>query len=133
MLHVSLGNHTFLNLWKKAIQSAIDTPFEQEAMMYIQYGLCFNEFGQSPLTMQINQNLQSDIEAMMKILLLQPERDYFVYLQNHFFKLIEMKSQTFLKFLDKCSSTTVLTDQKMIWTAKGNNDYSSARTKFIND
>ena len=67
---------------------------------------------------------------MFKILLLSPERDYFIYIRNYFFQLLEMQNKKFEKFLDLCSYNVIF-KTKLKWDKEKDQAFYTSKTRYI--
>jgi hypothetical protein len=57
--------------------------------------------GRRPLTMSLMQQSPKSMEVMLGMLMMDPEQDYFRYIEPRLFKFFETKSSVFFKFLDQ--------------------------------
>ena len=79
-----------------------------EAEDFIYYVLFSNMVGQSPLSLALKKYAKPQIETMIEILgLSHASYDYFKHLKVYFIQLLEMKSEVFESFFDRCHIETV--------------------------
>ena len=88
------------------------------------------ETGRRPLTMCLMQSSPKCMEAMLEMLMLNPQQDYMKYVEPRLFKFMATKSIVFYNFLDRSCRKFMF---RIVAEQNVDRLYFSRRTQYVND
>eukprot|EP00347_Sterkiella_histriomuscorum_P019266 403342303 len=132
ILHMMATKESFLQMFQKDAEYQINDMDYKDAEQYYFLSIYPNNDGVSPLEIALNQHAPRAVELMLDMISSRPKYNYSKYLIKHFYKLLEMKSESFSKFLSIC---TFKIDRffKCQWSYQRDERQFSNHTSYIED
>lgn len=93
----------FLQIYQKDVEYLMTDLEYTDAEQFYFNSIYPNNEGVSPLDIALHEHAPRSVELMLDMLSSKPKYNYSKYLMRHFYKLLEMKSESFYKFLSICT------------------------------